>query len=152
MAGYCSGPLHRVIPLGSPGPVQCSQLDGPQTKFLGRCLSHPVSSWRGGLKLMHLGGCQKVGPSTRGCGRSVEVGPLWCDGLPTEVVVVVVVVVIVVGGRLEVGEVGEIREVGEGYVLPEMYVLPEEVDVGDSVVFLVLGSPFRGGVFSRLYG
>ena len=146
MAGYCSGPLHRVIPLGSLGPVQCSHSDGPQTKFLGRCLSHPVSSWRGGLKLMHLGGCQKVGPSTRGCGRSVEFEPLWCDGLPTEVVVVVVVVVIVVGGRSEVGEVGE------GYVLPERYVLPEEVDVGDCVVFLVRGCLSRGGTFSRLYG
>ena len=95
---------------------------------------------------MHLGGCQKVGPSTRGCGRSVEVGPLWCAGLPAEVVVVVVVVVIVVGGRSEVGEVRE------GYVFPERYVLPEEVDVGDSVVFLVWGCLSRGGTFSRLYG
>ena len=55
MAGYCLDPLHKVIPVGFLVPVQCSHFDCPRMKFGGSCLSHPVSSWRGGMKLMDLG-------------------------------------------------------------------------------------------------
>ena len=74
------GPLHSVIPLESLGPLQYSHSTGPQTKFFGRCLSHPVLSWRGGLKLTHLGGCQKAEPLMHGLGLPAEIVAIVGDG------------------------------------------------------------------------
>ena len=49
----------------------------------------PVSSWRGGLELTHLGGCQKFMLLMHGFGLTIGFGSLLFSGAPTKILAIV---------------------------------------------------------------